>query len=151
MANTTKVILRQSVTNLGHSGDVVEVKTGYARNFLIPQGLAFMWTKGAQSQIEAMQRARRAKALASREDAVAAKTQLEGSTIELSAKVSESGKLFGGISTEMIAKELEKKGVAADAKLIKVETIKTLGAFPATVQLHPEISAQFTVKVSEAK
>jgi large subunit ribosomal protein L9 len=151
MANTTKVILRQTVTNLGHSGDVVEVKAGYARNFLVPQGLAFMWTKGAQVQIEAMQRARRAKALASREDAVAAKAQIDGTVVELSAKVSESGKLFGGISTEKIAQELAKKGVAADAKLIKVETIKTLGEFPATVQLHPEISAQFTVKVTKAE
>ena len=94
----TKVILTQTVANLGHSGDVVAVKAGYARNYLIPQGMAFAWTKGAAAQIEAMRRARLAKAVATREDAVAAKAAIEGTTVEIAAKVSESGKLFGGIS-----------------------------------------------------
>ncbi|WEV69222.1 50S ribosomal protein L9 [Bifidobacterium sp. ESL0775] len=142
----TKVILTKSVSNLGHSGDVVEVKPGYARNYLIPQGLAFAWSKGAASQIEAMKRARLAKSVATREDAVAAKAAIDGTVVELSAKVSESGKLFGGISAMDIASALESKA-AVDPKAIKVETIKTTGEFPATVALHPEISANFTVKV----
>lgn len=79
----TKVILTKTVANLGHSGDVVEVKAGYARNYLIPQGLAFAWNKGAASQIEAMRRARLAKAVATREEAVAAKAQIEGTVVEL--------------------------------------------------------------------
>ncbi|MCO6559347.1 MAG: 50S ribosomal protein L9, partial [Bifidobacterium sp.] len=132
--------------NLGHSGDVVEVKPGYARNYLIPQGLAFAWSKGAASQIEAMKRARLAKSVATREDAVAAKAAIDGTVVELKAKVSESGKLFGGISAMDIATALESKA-AVDPKAIKVETIKTTGEFPATVALHPEISANFTVKV----
>ena len=82
MANT-KVILTDTVSNLGHSGDVVEVKSGYARNYLIPQGLAFAWTKGAAAQVEAMKRARLAKAVATREEAVAAKNLIEGTTIEI--------------------------------------------------------------------
>ena len=98
----TKVILTQTVANLGHSGDVVAVKAGYARNYLIPQGMAFAWTKGAAAQIEAMRRARLAKAVATREDAVAAKAAIEGTTVEIAAKVSESGKLFGGISADAI-------------------------------------------------
>ena len=69
----SKVILTQTVANLGHSGDVVAVRSGYARNYLIPQGLAFAWTKGAEAQIVQMKRARLAKAVATREDAVAAK------------------------------------------------------------------------------
>ncbi|WEV46957.1 50S ribosomal protein L9 [Bifidobacterium sp. ESL0690] len=142
----TKVILTKSVSNLGHSGDVVEVKSGYARNYLIPQGLAFAWSKGAASQIEAMKRARLAKSVATREDAVAAKAAIDGTVVELTAKVSESGKLFGGISAMDIASALESKA-AIDPKAIKVETIKTTGEFPATVALHPEISANFTVKV----
>lgn len=142
----TKVILTKSVSNLGHSGDVVEVKPGYARNYLIPQGLAFAWSKGAASQIEAMKRARLAKSVATREDAVAAKAAIDGTVVELKAKVSESGKLFGGISAMDIATALESKA-AVDPKAIKVETIKTTGEFPATVALHPEISANFTVKV----
>ncbi|WEV72317.1 50S ribosomal protein L9 [Bifidobacterium sp. ESL0790] len=142
----TKVILTKSVPNLGHSGDVVEVKPGYARNYLFPQGLAFAWSKGAAAQIEGMKRARLAKSVATREDAVAAKTAIEGTVVEISAKVSESGKLFGGISTVDIASALEPQA-AVDPKTIKVETIKTTGDFPATVALHPEISADFTVRV----
>lgn len=142
----TKVILTQTVSNLGQSGDVVTVKAGYARNYLIPQGMAFAWTKGAAAQIEAMRRARLAKAVATREDAVAAKAAIEGTTVEIAAKVSESGKLFGGISADAIAKALADKA-AVDPKAITVEVIKTTGEFPATVALHPEITASFTVKV----
>jgi large subunit ribosomal protein L9 len=142
----TKVILTKTVAQLGHSGDVVTVKAGYARNYLIPQGLAFQWSKGAADQIESMKRARLAKAVATREDAVAAKTAIDGVVVEIPAKVSESGKLFGGISTVDIASALESKA-AVDPKSIKVETIKSTGEFPATVALHPEISASFTVKV----
>lgn len=142
----TKVILTQTVSNLGQSGDVVTVKAGYARNYLIPQGMAFAWTKGAAAQIEAMRRARLAKAVATREDAVAAKATIEGTTVEIAAKVSESGKLFGGISADAIAKALADKA-AVDPKAIEVEVIKTTGEFPATVALHPEITASFTVKV----
>ena len=105
----TKVILTKTVSNLGHSGDVVDVKSGYARNYLFPQGLAFAWTKGAEAQIVAMKRARLAKAVATREDAVAAKAAIEGTTVEIAAKVSESGKLFGGISNEAIAVALSDK------------------------------------------
>ena len=137
----TKVILTKTVSNLGHSGDVVDVKSGYARNYLFPQGLAFAWTKGAEAQIVAMKRARLAKAVATREDAVAAKA-----AIEIAAKVSESGKLFGGISNEAIAVALSDKA-AVNPKAIEVETIKTTGDFPAKVALHPEITASFFVKV----
>ena len=133
----TKVILTKTVSNLGHSGDVVDVKSGYARNYLFPQGLAFAWTKGAEAQIVAMKRARLA---------VAAKPAIEGTTVEIAAKVSESGKLFGGISNEAIAVALSDKA-AVNPKAIEVETIKTTGDFPAKVALHPEITASFFVKV----
>lgn len=142
----TKVILTKTVANLGHSGDVVDVKAGYARNYLFPQVLAFAWTKGAEAQITAMKRARLAKAVATREDAVAAKAAIEGTTVEIAAKVSESGKLFGGISNEAIAIALSDKA-AVNPKAIEVETIKTTGDFPAKVALHPEITASFFVKV----
>ena len=142
----TKVILTKSVNHLGHPGDVVSVKAGYARNYLIPQGLGFAWSKNAAAQIEAMKRARLAKAVATREDAVAAKAAIEGTTVEIAAKVSESGKLFGGISNEAIAVALSDKA-AVNPKTIEVETIKTTGDFPAKVALHPEITASFFVKV----
>lgn len=142
----TKVILTKTVANLGHSGDVVEVKSGYARNYLIPQGLAFAWNKGAEAQITAMRRARMAKAIATREGALAAKDLIEGSAVTIAAKVSESGKLFGGVSADAIAKALADKA-PVDPKAIEVETIKTTGEFPAKVALHPEITASFFVKV----
>jgi large subunit ribosomal protein L9 len=142
----TKVILTKTVSNLGHPGDVIDVKSGYARNFLFPQGLAFAWSKGAEAQITAMKRARLAKSVASREDAVAAKAVIEGITVEIAAKVSDSGKLFGGISNETIAIALSDKA-AVNPKAIEIETIKTIGDFPAKVALHPEISASFFVKV----
>ena len=127
----TKVILTKSVNHLGHPGDVVSVKAGYARNYLIPQGLGFAWSKNAAAQIEAMKRARLAKAVATREEAVAAKELIEGSVVEIAAKVS-------------IA--LSSKA-AVNPKNITVDPIKTTGEFAATVALHPEISASFTVKV----
>ena len=127
----TKVILTKSVNHLGHPGDVVSVKAGYARNYLIPQGLGFAWSKNAAAQIEAMKRARLAKAVATREEAVAAKEIIEGSTVEIAAK---------------IAIALSSKA-AVNPKNITVDPIKTTGEFAATVALHPEISASFTVKV----
>ena len=142
----TKVILTKSVNHLGHPGDVVSVKAGYARNYLIPQGLGFAWSKNAAAQIEAMKRARLAKAVAAREEAVAAKELIEGSVVEIAAKVSESGKLFGGISADKIAIALSSKA-AVNPKNITVDPIKTTGEFAATVALHPEISESFSVKV----
>lgn len=146
MAKNVKVILRKEVRNLGMPGDTVEVKAGYARNFLIPQGEAFAWSEKAGKQIEQMQRARRAQALANREDAVAAKAAIEGTTVEIAAKVSESGKLFGSVTAEQIALALSDKA-AVNPKAIEVEPIKTTGDFPAKAALHPEITASFFVKV----
>ncbi|MBF1678012.1 MAG: 50S ribosomal protein L9 [Scardovia wiggsiae] len=154
MGKNVKVILREDVSELGQPGDTVEVKAGYARNFLIPQGAAFMWSEKAGKQIEQMQRARRAKALQTREDAVAAKAVIEGTVVEIAAKVSESGKLFGGISTDKVAQALSAAVAEAgsvDPKGITVESIKATGEYPASVKLHPEISAQFTVRVTEEK
>ena len=141
-----KVILKQDIKGIGKKDEIHEVSDGYARNYLFPQGLAFAWTKGAEAQIVAMKRARLAKAVATREDAVAAKAAIEGTTVEIAAKVSESGKLFGGISNEAIAVALSDKA-AVNPKAIEVETIKTTGDFPAKVALHPEITASFFVKV----
>lgn len=142
----TKVILSQSVANLGQAGDVVTVKSGYARNYLIPQGLASVWSKGAAARVEQLRAHAHAQAVATREDALAAKDAIEGSTVEIAAKVSESGKLFGGVSADAIAAALADKATV-DPKAIEVETIKTTGEFPAKVALHPEIAANFTVKV----
>ena len=141
-----EVILIKDVDKLGYANDIVDVRPGYANNYLIPQGLGFAWSKNAAAQIEAMKRARLAKAVATREEAVAAKGLIEGSVVEIAAKVSESGKLFGGVSADKIAIALSSKA-AVNPKNITVDPIKTTGEFAATVALHPEITASFTVKV----
>lgn len=143
-----KIILRDTVSNLGRRGDVVTVANGYARNYLIPKGYAFAWNAGAEQQIAQMQRARRAEELATREEAVAIKGQLDGMTLEIVAKASESGKLFGGISAERIASELAAKEIKVIAKQLSFDPIRRIGSFPVSAQLHPEISASFTVSVS---
>ena len=141
-----EVILIKDVDKLGYANDIVDVRPGYANNYLIPQGLAFAWTRGAEAQIVQMKRARLAKAVATREDAVAAKAAIEGTTVEIAAKVSESGKLFGSVTAEQIALALSDKA-AVNPKAIEVEPIKTTGDFPAKAALHPEITASFFVKV----
>lgn len=146
-----KVILRTTVANLGHKGDVVTVSTGYARNYLIPQGQAIAWTPGAEKQIDAMRSARRAHVLANREDAVALKGKLEGITVQISAKVSSSGKLFGGISADAITAALAAQHITVDPKMLVFDPIRATGNFPVTANVHPEISAKFTVKVVAEK
>ncbi len=133
----TKVISTKTVSNLGHSGDVVDVKSGYARNYLFPQGLAFAWTKGAEAQIVAMKRARLAKAVATREDAVAARPPSRAlpSNRRQGVRVRQAVRW---ISNEAIAVALSDKA-AVNPKAIEVETIKTTGDFPAKVALHPGI------------
>ncbi len=146
-----KVVLREEIPQLGRRGDVVTVANGYGRNYLIPEGFAFLWTKGAQQQVEAMQARRRAEDLASREAAVATKELLEGLVLELVAKASESGKLFGGISADRIVKELATRQIKVNSKDLRFDPIRRLGTYEVGAKLHPEIETTFTVSVIEDK
>src|SRR6478736_6951550 len=94
-----KLILTQEVTGLGAPGDVVDVKDGYARNFLMPRSLGTPWTKGGQKQVEAIRKARSSREIASIEQAQAVKAQLEGRTVKLSAHAGGTGRLFGAVTT----------------------------------------------------
>lgn len=146
-----KLVLREAVPHLGRRGDVVTVASGYGRNYLLPEGLAFLWTEGAQKAVEAMQQRRRAEELATREEAIATKALLEGLVLEIAAKASESGKLFGGISADRLAKELGTRNIVVKPKDLHFDPIRRVGTFEVTAKLHPEIETAFTVSVSEDK
>jgi len=99
----SKVILTNEVSGLGSAGDVVEVKNGYARNYLVPQGFAVLWTKGGEKQVDQIKAARNARAIATVEEAQTLKARLEENAIRLNAKAGVEGRLFGAIKTADVA------------------------------------------------
>ncbi|MGF0114742.1 50S ribosomal protein L9 [Promicromonospora sp. Marseille-Q5078] len=145
----SKLILTHEVTGLGEPGDVVEVKDGYARNFLIPRRLATPWTKGAESQVSAIRKARKAREIATLDDAQAAAQSLEAKQVVVSAHAGESGRLFGAVTTGDIAAAVEAAdGPKVDKRKIEIgQPIKTVGEYTVKVRLHPEVSAKIAVKV----
>ncbi len=147
-----KIILTHEVTGLGAPGDVVEVKDGYARNYLIPRNLATPWTKGAEKDVSAIRRARKAREIATLDDAKAVRDSLQANAVTVPAKAGESGRLFGAVTTAEIAEAIKAVGgPSVDKRKIEVaQAIKTLGEYAVQVRLHPEVSAKVTVKVVAA-
>ncbi len=144
-----KIILAADVESLGRKGDVVTVKDGYARNFLVPKGLGMMATKGALRQAEQMRRAREeldAKAKTEAETLVAG---LEASPVYISARSGEAGKLFGSVTNSDIARAIEEQlGQAVDRHDVRLEEpIRSLGTHQVTVHLHEEVKANVAVEV----
>ncbi|MDI3299638.1 MAG: 50S ribosomal protein L9 [Bacillota bacterium] len=144
-----KVILRQEIPGLGSVGDLVEVKPGYARNYLLPRGMAIEATSGALRQLEeARERVRRQ---AERELERARKTQeaVDGSELTLAVRVGKSGKLFGSVTAADIAEALEReRGVRVDRRQVRLpESIKKTGDYAVELRLHPRLSATCTVHV----
>lgn len=147
---TTKLILTHDVANLGTAGEVVEVKNGYARNYLVPRGLATKWTKGAQKQIDQMAAARRKREIASIDDARLVRDTLQDAAfVTVSGKVGTNDRLFGAISTADIAEAVKNDlGQTIDRRKVVVRTpIKSLGDHTVFVNLHPEVTATLTVRV----
>jgi large subunit ribosomal protein L9 len=145
MANQVTLILLDDVAKLGLAGDEVVVKAGYARNYLIPQGLAAKATPGIMRLVEsrkALIAERRAKELA---EAKAAAEKIAQVEISISMQATDDDQLFGSVTARMIADELAKQGFAVDHNQVKVDPIKTLGSYDVEVRLHAEVSA--TVKV----
>lgn len=144
-----QLILREDVYRLGEAGDLVRVKPGYARNFLLPQGKAMIATPGRVQELEHQKRmvaAKQAKALA---DLSAVKTRLAGIVLEFRAQVGEEGKLFGSITSQQIAEQLSRKGFAIDRrKVVLDEPIKSVGTHVVTIRLRAEMSADVKVVVS---
>ena len=143
-----EVILREDVKSLGKAGEMVRVKPGYARNFLLPQGLAFEATEGNKKRIAAEARARDTRLAAEKGDAVGLGERLGAVQLTLTGKAGEEGKLFGSVTASDIADALKAKGIEVDRRRIELEhPIKTLGFHSVTVRLHPEVHAEVKVNV----
>ena len=149
----SKLILTHKVSGLGSAGDVVDVKNGYARNYLIPQGFAVAWSKGGEKQVESIRAARTARELATIEEAQDLKMKLENATIQLSVKAGKDGRLFGSVRPADVAAAVEAQGVGSlDKRKVEVPaTIKTVGDHEATVRLREDITAVISLKVVAAK
>jgi large subunit ribosomal protein L9 len=146
--STMKLILTHEVTGLGSTGDTVEVKGGYGRNYLLPRGLAIAATRGAEKQVESLRRARAAREVKSLEEAQAQAAQLAKLTVTLPARSGAGGRLFGRITTADIAAAVTAAGgPELDRRRIDLPTIKSLGTHTVTVRVHPEVAVPITLDV----
>ncbi|QNK53365.1 50S ribosomal protein L9 [Dermacoccus sp. PAMC28757] len=146
-----KVILTHEVSKLGTAGDVVDVKPGFARNYLLPNNLATDWTKGGQKQVDSIQKARESRAVKTLEEAQSIKGNLENAKVTLKARSGENGRLFGAVTTHEIADAIKEAGAGSvDKRKIEITTpIRSLGDHSVLVRLHPEVQA--TVKLNVAR
>lgn len=143
-----KIILKEDVRGLGYKDDVVEVKDGYGRNYLIPQGKAVVATSSALKVLAENQRQRAHKLAQIKADAEAAAAALEGVALTIGAKTSATGTIFGSVNAIQIAEALEKLGHNVDRKLITIkETIKEVGKYSATIQFHKEVAVEVPFEV----
>lgn len=144
-----KIILTQEVENLGAAGDVVEVKDGYGRNYLIPRGFGIRWTRGAQAQADSIKAARSARAVRDEAHAADIKAKLEGGPVDVKVKAGQGGRLFGAVTAADIAAALgEAAGEAIDKRTIVLgNPIKSLGNHAVSVKLHDEVSVAVTLNV----
>lgn len=149
----SKLILTNEVSGVGSAGDVVEVKNGFARNYLIPQGLAVVWSRGGEKQVEQIRTARTARELATLEEAQALKAKIEGTKVTLAVKTGQDGRLFGSVKTDHIAAAVESAGIGAidKRKIEMANPIKFTGEHEATVRLRDDIVATITIQVVAAK
>ncbi len=147
-----KLILTHEVTNLGAPGDIVDVKDGYGRNFLLPRNFAIRWTKGGAKQVESIKAARDAHAIHDLEEAQSIKGNLESEPINVPVRAGTGGRLFGAVTVSDIAEALAVAGAKVDKRRIEVgNPIKSLGAHTVSVRVHPEVSAQVKLNVVPSK
>jgi len=150
MAANIQVVLKDDVEKLGKSGEIVKVKPGYARNFLLPRGLAVVASRGNIVQVEHEKKVAIARAAKLKSDAGAMAKTIEGVAVEIAVQAGEGDKLFGSVGVKDIAEALEKKGQKVDRKKIQLsEPIKTLGEHAVTIKLGYDVTA--TVKVNVVK
>jgi large subunit ribosomal protein L9 len=143
-----EVILREDIKTLGRAGEMVRVKPGYARNYLLPQGLAYEATEGNRKRIAGETKARDTRNQAEKVQAQQVATTLSAVTLHLSGKAGEEGKLFGSITSQDVADALARAGHTVDKRRIELEhPIKTVGEHAVKIRLHPEVHAELRVSV----
>ena len=142
-----KIILTQDVKNLGHKDDVVVVKDGYGRNYLIPKGMAKLATDGAMKMLAEDIRQRAFKVEKLRKDAEQISAKLNGASVTVKTKAGASGKIFGSVTGLQIANALKERGYDVDRRKIAVDDIKNLGTYTADINLFKDITASITVEV----
>ena len=147
-----KLILTQEVAGLGGPGDIVDVKDGYARNFLVPRGYAMRWTRGGEKQVSTIRRAREVREVRGVEGATAMKTKLEGLAVKLSVRAGERGRLFGSITpADVVEAVLAAGGPEIDRRRVEIaEPIKSVGTHQVTVRVHTDVSATIALEVVPA-
>ena len=147
-----KIILTQEVDGLGAPGDVVEVKDGYARNYLLPRNVAIRWTRGGQKQVDAIKSARAARAVRDADHAAELKSKLEGDTVDVKVRAGATGRLFGAVTTSEIASALEvAAGEPVDKRSIVLgNPIKALGPHKVSVKLAEGVAADVALNVIPA-
>jgi large subunit ribosomal protein L9 len=148
-----KIILTQEVSSLGTPGDIIEVKDGYGRNYLLPQGFAIPWSRGAEKQITSIKRARSAREIRDLGHANEVRAQLEALRVNMTARAGDGGRLFGSVTpTEIVAAVRSAGGPDLDRRRVELSGhIKAVGSYQVQVRLHPEVTAKFSVNVSGAK
>jgi large subunit ribosomal protein L9 len=144
-----RIVLREDVDQLGRKGDLVEVADGYARNYLVPKGLAMKATKGVIAQAESMRRSREVKETRDREAAQAIAAQLGSKALEVKARAGEGGKLFGSVTAADIAEAIQAQtGIEVDRRKVDLaEPIRELGDADVTVKLHSDVAVGVVVHV----
>ena len=142
-----EIILKKDVANLGHADDIVNVKTGYAVNYLIPQGYAIMATASAKKVHAKNLRQRAHKIAKFIGDAEALAAKLAETTVQVAVKVSESGKIYGSVTTAQLAEALAAVGIEVDKKDITVEAAKELGTYEATVKCYRDVKGTFKYEI----
>jgi large subunit ribosomal protein L9 len=148
-----KVILTQELTGVGTPGDVIEVRDGYGRNYLLPQGFAIPWTRGAEKQIALIKRARSTREIRDLGHANEVKSQLETLNVRMAVRAGSGGRLYGSVTAAEVVDAVKRAG-GPDLDRRRIEMpghVKSVGDYKVQVKLHPEVSATFTLTVSPAK
>ena len=147
-----KLILTAAVDNLGLAGDVVEVKDGYGRNYLVPRGFAIRWTRGGEKQIEGIKRSRDAREIRGLDHAAEVRDQIESLEVTLTERAGENGTLFGAVTATEVAAAIKKAGgPSVDRRSVRIEKpIKTVGTHTVGVKLHDAVTAHIRLAVTAA-